>query len=122
MAHQPNKALSRLIADVLECDLSKATNILRAILQTIKEALLRGESVQVRGFGTFRVLRRIHRPTPNNILTNDRRGRPVARAAGLLYYKPRRVVVFEPSLPLMAMLNLDTPNYKERRAQRRWTA
>lgn len=121
MKAQPNRQLAVMLMEVLELDsLRDATKILKSIFFSIKQALLRGERVYVRGFGTFRVIDRTHRPTPNNILTNDHNGIPMAYAAGLLRYKPRRVVVFEPSIALMGMLNLDSPNYKERRSQQSW--
>lgn len=117
---QPNKRLARLVQELLDLDsLQDATRVLRATLQSIKAALLNGETVYVKGFGTFRVVERTHRPTPNNILTNDSHG-PTAYAQTLRHYKPRRVVIFEPSLPLMAMINMDSPNYKERRCTTRW--
>lgn len=120
MPHQPNRRLALLIQDILELPtLQEATLILRAVTRSIKSALLRGEKVYIRGFGTFKIVERTHRPTPNNILTNDSNG-PVAYSPDLLYYKPRRVIIFEPSLPLMSMLNMDSPNYKERRTQLRW--
>ena len=117
---QPNKKLAKLIQELLDLPkLQDATVLLRIVLQTMSTALLRGESVCVRGFGTFKVVERKHRPTPNNILTNDHKG-PVVYSPELLYYKPRRVVIFEPSVPFQAMLNPDTPNFEERRAQLRW--
>lgn len=119
MASQPNKHLAKIIAELLDCSLPEATKVLKAIFLTIKEALLRGEKVSIRGFGTFKLVERTHRPTPGNILTNFPRGRSL-RSSALLYYTPRPVLIFEPSLPLMARLNLDSPNYKERRTQRCW--
>ena len=100
--------------------LKNATTILRAVLHAIVNGLERDGRVYIRGFGTFKIVERTHRPTPNNILANDRQGKPMVYAQGLLYYKPRRVVIFEPSLPFAAMLNPNSPNYKERRAQRCW--
>ena len=121
---QPNKKLARLIQELLELPtLQEATVILRTVLNTIKDMLLRGERVYMRGFGTFKIVKRTHRPTPGNILMNVRRSRPGAiRASGLLHYAPRKVIIFEPSMPLMAMLNMETPNYKERRSQLLWAS
>ena len=117
---QPNKKLARLIQELLDLPkLQDATKLLRMVLHAMSAALLRGESVCIRGFGTFKVVERKHRPTPNNILTNDHKG-PVVYSPELLYYKPRRVVIFEPSVPFQAMLNPDSPNFEERRAQLRW--
>lgn len=108
-----------MLMEVLDVDRLTAKRVLLAILRAIVTGLSRGEIVYIRGFGTFKVVQRHHRPTPNNILTNGPNG-PLAYSPELLYYPPRRVVIFEPSLPLMAMLNMGSPNYKERRTQRRW--
>ena len=119
---QPNKQLALLLQEILDLpDRRSSTIILRAVLQAMKGALQNGEGVYVRGFGTFRIIERTHRPTPNNILANNPRGRPVAYSPVLSHYKSRRIVIFEPSIPLMAMLNPSSPNYKERRCQRLWT-
>ena len=118
---QPNKALARTIQELLDLDtLKEATIILRAVRDSMKQALLRGEPVHVKGFGIFKVVERTHRPTPNNIIARDSNG-PVAYSPELLYYKPRRVVIFQTSMPLQAMLNVATPNYKERRTLHRWS-
>lgn len=115
---QPNKQLALLIQELLDLPtLREATKILRAVLDVIKTTLLRGESVHIRGFGTFKIITRTRRPTPNNIIANA--PQPVM-AVGLKHYQPRLVLIFEPSLPLCAMINMDTPNYKERRSQLRW--
>lgn len=123
---QPNRQLAFLIAELLDTDLRTGTKVLRAVLQSIKNAMLMGDKVYIRGFGTFKVVDRTHKPTPNNILTSKGRGPSVngrhVFSSGLCYYKPRQVVIFEPSIPLMGMLNMDSPNYKERRAQDRWTS
>jgi len=117
---QPNRRLAIELQELLDTDLLTATRVLRAVLQAVKDALLCGKKVYVRGFGTFEIVERTHRPTPNNILLNDAHGRPAAYSPTQLYYKPRRVVIFRPSVPLLAMLNLDTPSSQERRSQRSW--
>ena len=115
---QPNKQLALVIQELLDLPtLREATQLLCMVLRVIKDTLLLGEPIYVKGFGTFKLVERIHRPTPNNIVTNA--PQPVM-AVGMKYYKPRRVLIFEPSLPLMAMMNMDTPNYHEHRAQLRW--
>jgi len=127
VARQPNKALAMEIQQILDVPLSNraypnfGTKILKAVLQTIKKALLNGEKVYIKGFGTFKVVERTPRPTPNNILTNDENGKPLGFDPTLRHYRPRKRVIFEPSLPLMAMINIDSPNYKERRTARRWS-
>lgn len=110
-----------MLMEVLELDsLPKATKVLNAILDTIKHALLRHEKVYIKGFGTFKIVERTHRPTPNSIVASGGRCRPLACAPDLSYYTPRRVLIFQPSLPFMAMLNANSPNYKEQRTQQLW--
>lgn len=96
--------------------------LVRAVFTAIKEALLRGETVYVKGFGTFKIVDRKPHPTPNNILTNHHRA-PIY-ANELRRHRPRKYVIFKPAVPLLAMLNLPSdgyePNYTERRSQKRW--
>lgn len=96
------------------------TKVLRAVFNAIAQALKRGERVTIAGFGTFKVVQRKPRTTASNYLTQtQRRSEP-------RHYPPRHYVVFQPALPLLAMLNLPEdgyePNYTERRTQSRWTA
>lgn len=98
--------------------------IIRTILQAITDALHRGEAVYIKGFGTFRVIEKAPRPTPHNILTSRGRNRPTSFAGDRRSYAPRKYVIFQPAMALMAMLNLPAagtaPSYKERRTQRQW--
>lgn len=118
---QPNKALALMLHDLFDEPLDRrraswGTDVLSAILRTIQSAIHRGEDVYIKGFGTFIVVTRTPNPTPNNYLTHT------IQAKGLRRYSPRKYVIFEPSLPLTAMVNLDTPNFKEHRAHQRWSA
>ena len=125
---QPNRKLAREVQELLDIPVGRppsikpGTDILKAVLQTIKDALIRGESVYIRGFGTFKVVKRQPHPTPHNIIT--RKGPNKTYTDVIQHYHPRHYVIFQPSLPLLAMLNLPEdghePNYKERRAQGRW--
>ena len=127
---QPNRKLALEIQTLLDEPLYQwrspnyGTKILNAVLDAVADALHRGEKVYIRGFGIFKVEERRPVPTPSNIVTNDRHGRPSVRAQGLRYYKPRLQVIFQPSMAFMAMINMPdsgaTPNHKERRAQLRW--
>jgi nucleoid DNA-binding protein len=89
--------------------------IVNAIKAAITKALRRGEDVYVKGFGTFRVIERTPRRTGHNIVTGEPVFSPVPIA-----HRPRNIVIFIPSEPLKAMLNLDSPNYKERRSMETW--
>ena len=118
---QPNRSLALDIEELLRGEFHplplKGTRVLQAICQAMKDALLRGESIAIEGFGIFRVVERTPKRTSQFFLTNNP---ALGRSATILAHHRRRYVIFEPSMVLMAMLNLQSPNYKERRAQRRW--
>jgi hypothetical protein len=90
--------------------------IIRAVIKAITNALQRGERVTINGFGTFKVVDYTPTPTRYNIIKYD----SGARSTGLREYAPRKKVVFAPSLHIMAMLNVDTPNGKERSTIGEW--
>jgi len=61
--------------------------------QTIKEAILRGEEIELRGFGSFRFRQRNSRSG-----RNPRTGEPV-------YVPPKKVLYFKPSKILKNLIN-----------------
>jgi len=61
--------------------------------KTIKEAILRGEEIEVRGFGSFRFRRRTSR-----FGRNPRTGNPVK-------VPPKKVLYFKPSKLLKELIN-----------------
>lgn len=61
--------------------------------QSIKEAILRGEEIEIRGFGSFRFRKRTSRAG-----RNPRTGEPVK-------VPPKRVLYFKPSKLLKELLN-----------------
>jgi integration host factor subunit beta len=61
--------------------------------QSIKEAILRGEEIEIRGFGSFRFRKRTSRAG-----RNPRTGEPVK-------VPPKKVLYFKPSKLLKQMLN-----------------
>lgn len=118
---QPNRKLAGEISYLLQESQQVGRKVLLAVLQVIKDALLRGEKVYIRGFGTFRVVERTPKRTSKFIVVSDGWRNPVAVSEAVVQHRRRSYVIFEPSLPLMAMMNLDSPNYKERRTQRLWS-
>lgn len=84
------------IVDIL-CDRGyykkEAGEVVDDVFEVVREALCRGESVQIRGFGTFFV--------------NERKSRRIKKVATgeFGYTKPYRAVVLKPSIPLRAGLN-----------------
>jgi len=61
--------------------------------QTIKEALLRGEEIELRGFGSFRFRKRGARPGRN------------PRTGESVQVPPKKVLYFKPSKILKSMIN-----------------
>ncbi len=61
--------------------------------QTIKEAILKGEEIEIRGFGSFRFRKRTSRSG-----RNPRTGEPVK-------VPPKRVLYFKPSKLLKELIN-----------------
>ena len=68
--------LAKRLADEMHISQSKATQMVNTILDTITEALSRGEEVRLTGFGTFRVAERAARTG-----RNPRTGEPITIAA-----------------------------------------
>lgn len=120
----PNHRIAVEVQQVLDVPLYKSEHpvlgakILRAVLDTIKAALRRHETVRINGFGMFKVVKRKPKPTPGNYLVEG------LISDTIQYHSPKHYVIFQPALPLLAMLNLPEdghePNATERRAQKRW--
>ena len=126
MARKSNKncghlELAKAIHEVLDLpnnrhgEPSFGYKVVKTIVNSIATALHRGEDVHVRGFGIFRVVTRTPRRTANSFITRDPLFSPV-----IINHKPRRVVIFIPSIQLLAMLNQSSPNHKEARTAAKW--
>lgn len=79
----------------IEMNVSKqeAETGINLFFQTIKEALLKGEEIELRGFGSFRFRKRGARAG-----RNPRTGKPVQ-------VPPKKVLYFKPSKLLKNMIN-----------------
>lgn len=88
--------------------------IIYAITQAIKDALKRGETVSVRGFGKFYIVQGKARRTGNNIITQQGVRSPVP-----MQHRAKSYVVFQPSEQILAMLNHGT-TWDEKRAMEIW--
>ena len=71
----------------------EAENGVNFFFNTIKEALLRGDEIEIRGFGSFRFRRRTSRSG-----RNPRTGEPVK-------VPPKKVLYFKPSKLLKELIN-----------------
>ncbi len=88
--------------------------IVRTIAKAMREALQRGESIRINGFGIFKPYLRPSHRTGNNIIKRGIANSPVA-----IEWGPKTFAKFTPSEQLMAMLNQGV-NWDEKRAMESW--
>ena len=88
-------ALAEKVADVADLPKTRAALIVETVLGSIVAALNRGEKVELRGFGSFR-LRRREPHQGRNPRTGDRVDVPL-----------KRVAYFTPGKELKALINRD---------------
>jgi integration host factor subunit beta len=81
------------IAREMDIPKQEAEEGVNLFFQSIKEAILRGEEIEIRGFGSFRFRKRTSRAG-----RNPRTGEPVR-------VPPKKVLYFKPSKLLKEMLN-----------------
>ncbi len=81
------------IAREMDIPKQEAEEGVNLFFQSIKEAILRGEEIEIRGFGSFRFRKRTSRAG-----RNPRTGEPVK-------VPPKKVLYFKPSKLLKEMLN-----------------
>jgi integration host factor subunit beta len=81
------------IAREMDIPKQEAEEGVNLFFQSIKEAILRGEEIEIRGFGSFRFRKRTSRAG-----RNPRTGEPVR-------VPPKKVLYFKPSKLLKQMLN-----------------
>jgi integration host factor subunit beta len=81
------------IAREMDIPKQEAEEGVNLFFHSIKEAILRGEEIEIRGFGSFRFRKRTSRAG-----RNPRTGEPVK-------VPPKKVLYFKPSKLLKEMLN-----------------
>jgi integration host factor subunit beta len=81
------------IAREMDIPKQEAEEGVNLFFQSIKEAILRGEEIEIRGFGSFRFRKRTSRAG-----RNPRTGEPVK-------VPPKKVLYFKPSKLLKELLN-----------------
>lgn len=112
--------LARTIHETLDLppdahgDPSDGIAIVHAILNSMRDALRRGEDITIKGFGTFTIVHGKPRRTGSNFITQQGTRSPVP-----ITHRPKSYVVFKPSEQVLAMLNLGT-NWDEKRAMEIW--
>lgn len=74
---------------------SETDEVIRGFLDTVSEALVRGESVELRGFGTFKVVERAPR-TARKPRTNETVSLPARSVPVLKFSKDLRTRVSDP--------------------------
>lgn len=90
----------------------------------MRDALLRGEDVHIKGFGRFSVRQGKPYRTSNIIIRRHPGHQNAAdRSPVTITHRAKRKVIFIPSDALMAMLNhAGTPTYDEQRIIKTWTS
>jgi integration host factor subunit beta len=81
------------IAKKLDVSKQEAESGVNLFFDTIKDAILRGEEIEIRGFGSFRFRNRTSRSG-----RNPRTGKPVK-------VPPKKVLYFKPSKLLKELIN-----------------
>ena len=85
--------LNNMISKEMDIPKQEAEQGVNLFFQTIKEAILRGEEIEIRGFGSFRFRKRTSRSG-----RNPRTGAPVK-------VPPKKVLYFKPSKLLKELIN-----------------
>ncbi|MBN2206117.1 MAG: HU family DNA-binding protein [Candidatus Aminicenantes bacterium] len=85
--------LISVIAKKLSVSKQEAEGGVNLFFDTIKDAILRGEEIEIRGFGSFRFRNRTSRAG-----RNPRTGKPVK-------VPPKKVLYFKPSKLLKELIN-----------------
>lgn len=93
--------------------------VIETVITTIKNALLRGEKVNITGFGKFTIRTRRSCNATNRIIKSGHQ--PFYYSPVKIRTQPKRYVHFSPSLPLKAMLHLDDPNKKLKQIIQSWS-
>lgn len=98
----------------------EGTKILEAILKTIAAALHRNETISIKGFGKFYVIQKAPKIKNQLIIANPTGSNPIFSPVPI-QTKASKIVIFEPSIQLRAMVNgIINPSFKERRAISIW--
>jgi len=98
---------------------SEGLKLVAIILNTISDALRRGESVEIDGFGTFKVWK----PRKSWTLKTPiiyREGQVTLLSDEPQTFPGKTKIFFRPSIHLRAMLNVDSPTWKEAKAISKW--
>lgn len=98
----------------------KAAEIVHTIVKVLVDALKRGESVKIAGFGTFDVIDNPKKSVYRPFTASSSDGTPLGQSELILPLPPRKKVIFTPSIHLTAMLNMNRPNAFEKRAMKTW--
>ena len=101
----------------------KGELILRSIVKAMVSALQRGETINIRGFGIFRVETQKVR-SGGTIRAAKSNGDIIGSPKISIPMKPKKRVIFYPSAHLTALINQDNPdglNYEQKKAMLSWS-
>ncbi|MBI3983948.1 HU family DNA-binding protein [Candidatus Microgenomates bacterium] len=96
----------------------------KTVFEAMKEALLRGEDVQVNGFGCFRVrTRKSYTTRLAGLIVGKVANKNMVKTQRVVQVPPKKYLYFRPAKALLAMLNAEAPyvpNKKQRELLQRW--
>ena len=104
----------------LGCTERIGQKIITAVLDAITAGLLRGESVYIKGFGTFSIHTKPSYKQTNVIIKSGHK--PILFTETPIEISARKYVHFRPCEALKAMVTYQSPNKKSRDLIRKWNA
>ena len=89
--------LTKLLADEMNCQTTTAKQAVDILFETLADAIMEGERIEIRGFGSWDVKRTNARPRARNPRTGDEVFVPARRKVG---FKPGKILRDALSTPL----------------------
>ena len=89
--------LAKILADEIDCKNTMAKQAVDILFETLSEAIIEGERIEIRGFGSWEVKRTNARPRARNPRTGEEVYVPARRKVG---FKPGKILRDALSIPL----------------------
>ncbi len=89
--------LTKLLADEMNCQTTMSKQVVDILFETLADAIMEGERIEIRGFGSWEVKRTNARPRARNPRTGDEVFVPARRKVG---FKPGKILRDALSTPL----------------------
>ncbi len=89
--------LAKILSDEIDCKNTMAKQAVDVLFETLAEAIIEGERIEIRGFGSWEVKRTNARPRARNPRTGEEVYVPARRKVG---FKPGKILRDALSIPL----------------------